>query len=88
MVQRSRIFDDLTGVAGGAFSLLAGIREEVTALIQTQLDDMLSRLNLVRREEFEAVSTMASKARSAQEDLEERVKSLENRLSALEGSRT
>jgi len=86
MVDRPRIFDDLAGVAGGAFSALSGAREEVAAVIRARVDEVLAALDLVRREEFEVVRDMASRARAAQEDAEARLGALETRLAALEGT--
>ncbi len=84
MAERSRIFDDFAGVAGGAFSALAGIREELGALVRARVDEALSALSLVRREEFDAVSELAANARDAQEAATVRIALLEARLSALE----
>lgn len=84
MAERSRIFDDVAGVAGGAFSALTGIGEELAALVRARVDEALSRLSLVRREEFEAVSELAANARDVQEDLESRIALLESRIAALE----
>jgi BMFP domain-containing protein YqiC len=84
MAERSRIFDDVAGVAGGAFSALAGIGEELGALVRARVDEALSRLSLVRREEFEAVSELAANARDMQETLDSRIALLEARIAALE----
>ena len=84
MAERSRIFDDFAGVAGGAFSALAGIREELGALVRARVDEALSALSLVRREEFDAVSELAANARDAQEAATARIALLDARLSALE----
>ncbi|MBB2191388.1 accessory factor UbiK family protein [Gluconacetobacter azotocaptans] len=84
MTDRPRFFDDLAGVAGGAFSALAGVREEIGAIVRARVDEALSSLNLVRREEFEVVRELASRARSGQEDAEARLSALESRIAALE----
>ncbi len=84
MAERSRIFDDFAGVAGGAFSALAGIGEELSALVRARVDEALSALSLVRRDEFDAVSELAANARDAQEAATARIALLEARLSALE----
>ncbi len=84
MAERSRIFDDFAGVAGGAFSALAGIGEELGALVRARVDEALSALSLVRRDEFDAVSELAANARDAQEAATARIALLEARLSALE----
>jgi hypothetical protein len=45
---------------------------------------VLAGMDLVSRDEFEAVKAMAAKARSEQEDLQKRVAGLESRLAELE----
>lgn len=84
MPDRPRIFDDLAGVAGGAFSALAGLREEIGAIVRARVDEVLSTLNLVRREDFEVVRELAGRARSAQEEADARLAALEARIAALE----
>jgi hypothetical protein len=81
---RPRIFDDLAGVAGGAISALAGLREETGAVLRARTDDMILRLDLVRREELEAVKALAANARAGQEAAEARLAALEARVAALE----
>lgn len=83
MNERPRIFDDLAGVAGGAISALAGLREETEAMLRARTDDLLLRLDLVRREEMEAVKDLAANARAGQEAAEARVAALEATLAAL-----
>jgi BMFP domain-containing protein YqiC len=84
MSDRPRFFDDLAGVAGGAISALAGLREEAEALIRARLDEAIRRLELVRREELDAMAEVAANARAGQEAAEARVAALETRLSVLE----
>ncbi|NNE83048.1 MAG: accessory factor UbiK family protein [Alphaproteobacteria bacterium] len=79
MQTRNRLLDDIARVANGAAGVATGMRDEVETLVQQQVDRVLSRLNLVSREEFEAVKAMAAKARSEQEALEKRLNDLENR---------
>ncbi len=84
MAVRPRILDDLAGVAGGALSALAGLREELEALVRARVDETIRRLDLVRREELDAISEMAANARAGQEAAEQRLAALEARLTALE----
>jgi BMFP domain-containing protein YqiC len=79
MNERPKFFDDLAGVAGGAMSALAGLREELTALVRARVDETVRRLDLVRREEFEAMAELARRAKSQVEALEARVALLEVR---------
>ena len=91
MAERPKFFDDIAGVAGGAISALAGLREEVEAMIRARLDDAIRRLDLVRREELDAMSEMAANARAGQEQADTtlaaaltRLAELETRVAALE----
>ncbi len=74
------LFDDLAGMAGGAFSVLAGLRQEMEAMARAQVEAMVQRLELVRREELDAALELARRAREGQEALEARVAALEARL--------
>jgi BMFP domain-containing protein YqiC len=84
MADRPRFFDDLAGVAGGAISALAGLREEMEAIIRARVDETIRRLELVRRDELEAVTELAARARAGQEAGEIRLAALEARLAKLE----
>ena len=86
MSDRPRFFDDLAGVAGGALSALAGLREEAEAIVRARIDEALRRLDLVRREEFDAVQDLAARARAGQEAAEARLAALEARMAALEAA--
>ena len=86
MSDRPRFFDDIAGVAGGAFSALAGLREEIEATMKARVDEMVRRLQLVRREELEAALEMAALARSGQEAAEVRLAALEARVAHIEAA--
>ncbi|GAB6052759.1 accessory factor UbiK family protein [Magnetospira thiophila] len=77
MQTRNPLFDDMARLANGAMSTLTGIKDEVDTMIRQRLADLLSGMDLVTREEFEAVQAMAAKARMANEDLEKRLAALE-----------
>jgi BMFP domain-containing protein YqiC len=82
MQSQNRFFDDLARVASGAVGALSGVRGEVEARLREQLERVLAGMDLVTREEFEAVKAMAAKARTEQEDLAKRLAELEARLAA------
>jgi BMFP domain-containing protein YqiC len=84
MAERPRIFDDLAGVAGGAISALAGLRQEGEAMVRARIDETIRALDLVRRDEYDAVAEMAARAREGQEAAEARVAALEQRLAVVE----
>jgi BMFP domain-containing protein YqiC len=77
MNERPKFFDDLAGVAGGAISALAGLREELAALAKARVDEAVRRMDLVKREEFDAMAELAQRAKAQVEALEKRVAALE-----------
>ncbi len=81
---RKGLFDDLAGMAGGAFSVLAGARQESEAMGRAQVDAMVQRLDLVKREDLDAALEVARRAREQAETLEARTVALEARITALE----
>jgi BMFP domain-containing protein YqiC len=82
----NRLLDDLSRVATGAFSALAGVREDIEGRMREQFEKILARMDMVTREEFDAVQAMASRARAEQEALALRVEALESRLAGLAGA--
>ena len=82
MQSQNRFFDDLARVAAGAMDALSGVRGEVETRLREQLERVLAGMDLVSRDEFEAVKAMSAKARAEQEDLAKKVADLESRLSA------
>ncbi len=84
MAERPRFFDDLAGVAGGAFSALAGLREEVESTVRARVEEAIRKLDLVKRDDLEAVQEMAAKARAGQAGAEARMAALEARLAVQE----
>jgi BMFP domain-containing protein YqiC len=84
MQTQNPFFDDLARVAGGAMGALSGLKAEFESLVRQQMERLLSTLDLVPREEFEAVRALAAKAREEQEALAVRVAALEARLNRSE----
>ena len=84
MAERPRFFDDLAGVAGGAMSTLAGLRDEAEALVRARVDETIRKLDLVRREELDAMAEMASLARTGQEAAMLQIEALAARVAKLE----
>lgn len=86
MTQTSnRLLDEFAKLMTDAAGAAQGLRREAETVMQTQAERMLEKLDVVKREEFEAVRAMAEKARAENERLSELVTQLEARLAALEG---
>jgi BMFP domain-containing protein YqiC len=69
MPPENRLFEDIARVASGALGAAAGIRSEIEAMVRQRVERLATDLNLVSREEFEAVRTLAERARAEQEAL-------------------
>jgi BMFP domain-containing protein YqiC len=82
MQSQNRLFDDFARLAAGAAGALSGFKTEVETRLREQLEKLLAGMDLVDRDEFEAVKTMAAKARAEQEDLAARLAALEARIAA------
>ena len=86
MQTENRLLDDLARMANGALNTLSGLREEIESRVRERVERMLADMDMVPREEFEAVKAMAQKARAEQEDLAAKVTELEQRISELGGA--
>ncbi|MBX6323716.1 MAG: accessory factor UbiK family protein [Rhodospirillaceae bacterium] len=82
MQSSNRILDDLARVASGAMSTVAGLRQEFEGRLRDQVARVLLSMDVVGRDEFDAVKAMAAEARLRQEALERRLAALEARLEA------
>ena len=80
---RSRFFDDLSKLMTDAAGLADGARREVDTALRSQLERLLAGMDVVTREEFEAVRDMAALARAENDRLRERVTALEAKLDSL-----
>lgn len=87
MADRPKFFDDLAGVAGGAFSALNGLQQELETMVRGRIDDAIRKLDLVRREDLDAVAELAANARAGQEAAAAELAILTRRVAELETSR-
>lgn len=78
-----RLADDLAGMAGGALSVVAGLREEARAIRDAGRDAMRRRLGVAEREEVEVALDLARAALERAEAAEARAHAAEAALAAL-----
>jgi hypothetical protein len=77
---QTRFFDELAKLMTNAAGAAQGVRREIDTLVQAQMERILNNMELVKREEFEAVKAMAQKAREENDALAARLQALEARL--------
>ena len=83
MTQTSnKLFDEMARLMGDAASVAQGVRREAETVFRTQMERFVADMDLVKREEFDVVKELASKARAETEELKMRVAELEAKLKA------
>ena len=83
MTQTSnRFLDEMARLMNDAAGVASGVRREIDTAFRNQADRILRDLDIVKREEFEAVKEMARIAREENETLKARVAALEAKLGA------
>lgn len=75
----NKFIDDMAKVASNALGVLAGVRDEFEATFRARLERWLADMDLVTRDEFEAVKAMAQKARVENQALEKRLAALDGK---------
>ncbi len=86
MTQTSnRLFDEMARLMNDAAGVATGFRRELDTLVRTQAERVLRNMDVVQREEFEAVKDMARLTREENDTLKERIAALEAALIAREG---
>ena len=82
----SRFFDEIARLMNDAAGVAQGVRREFDTLFRTQAERILRDLDVVSREEFEAVKEMARLAREENESLKARLAALEATVASTAGS--
>ena len=78
----NRLLDDLAKLVTNAAGAAQGVRQELEMLVRAQAERLVADLDLVPREDFEAVRELAVTAREQADKLAARVAELEARLDA------
>jgi len=76
----NRFLDEFAKLMTDAAGAADGLKREMTSVMRSQGERLLQGMDIVQREEFEAVKAMAEKARAENERLEARLAELEARL--------
>lgn len=76
----SRFLDDIARLATDAAGAAQGVRREIETVVKTQIEKLLRELDVVPREEFEALREMALLAREENDRLAARIAALEEKL--------
>lgn len=79
MQKDNPLFEDLSKMFSGATGALLDMKREIEAMVASGVESWVSKMNLVTREEFEVVRSMAQKAREENEALKSEIETLKKR---------
>lgn len=82
----NRIFDELAKLMTDGAGLAQGIKREAETAFRAQAEGFLSNMDVVKREEFDVVREMASKARAENETLREELEALRAQVESISKS--
>ena len=74
----TKVFDEIAKMMTNAAGAAQGARREIDTLVKTQVARVLNEMEVVQREEFEAVKEMTAKAREENDVLSARIAVLES----------
>ena len=82
----NRLLDEFARLMTDAAGMAQGARREFETLIRAQGERLLAEMDVVKREDFEAVKAMAAKAREENEALSTRLARLEADIATLKST--
>ncbi len=74
MVNKNKIFSDLSKFAVDAMSAFSGLKEEIETLVSLRVNKVIKKMNLVKKDEFEVLKKMVQKLISEKENLKKNKK--------------
>lgn len=82
MQTQSTLFDDMARLMTGAVGMAQGLGDEAKSFLRVQADRIVAEMDLVSRDEFEAMRSAALEAKAEAQALNARVAALEAALQA------
>lgn len=79
MHKKDKILDDVARLAGGTIGVASGISHNIRAEIKARVDEIVDRLDLVPRQDFDRLEAMLQETRSQNEELKTRLDKLEKK---------
>lgn len=83
MQTKSPAFDDIANLMTNAFGAAKGVGDEVRAAARARADRVIADMDLVSRDEFEAVKMMAASAQEEISELKAQIKKLDSAVKSL-----
>ena len=80
----NRLLDEFAKLMTDAAGVAQSMRREAETVFKSQAERLMAEMDVVKRDDFDAVRDMAAKARDENEQLKGRIEALESRIAALE----
>ena len=61
MVNKNKILSDLSKMAVDAMSTFSGVKKEIETIVSLRVNNIINKMNLVKREEFEVLKKIVQK---------------------------
>ena len=74
MVNKNKILSDLSKMAVDAMSTISGVKKEIETIVSLQVDKIINKMNLVKRDEFDVLKRMVQKLLIENENLKKNKK--------------
>ncbi len=73
MVDRNKILSDLSKFAVDAMSTFSGVKDEIETIVSLRVNKIIKKMNLVKKDEFEALKKMVQKLMIENEKLKKKI---------------
>ncbi|MGB0720233.1 MAG: accessory factor UbiK family protein [Bdellovibrionales bacterium] len=77
IIQKDKILDDIAQLAGGTASVVSGLGQSIKSDVKSRVEEIVDRLDLVPREDFDRLEAVLIETRARCDALEKRVATLE-----------
>lgn len=84
----NRLLDEIAKLATDAAGVAQGVKREAETAVKAQIERLLHEMDMVSREEFDAVKAMAAKARDENESLRDELAALRDSVDSLKARKT
>jgi len=88
MQKDSKFFDEFSRLASGAAGSFLDLKREIEAIVMDKMEKLMTRMQLVKREEFEVVRLIMEQTRVEQEKISSKLAQLEKLLESQESNET
>ena len=80
MNKKTKIFSDFSKIATDALGTISGIKKEIETIVKINIEKIIKKTDLVKREEFVVLKSMIQKISKQNKDLEKEIIALKKKI--------